>query len=369
MRSFLSTTLITTIFNLTIFIAAACSNATQDGTEKDASPGVLDAPVGPGDFDASVAPDANTSDTTPVRFIAMGDTGTGSESQYKVGAAIANLCATRGCDFVIMLGDNFYDAGVESIDDPLWQEYFELPYAPIPDTIPFYPVLGNHDYGGTLDPLPIDASGIGNEFDKGAIEVAYSDASDKWTMPSTFYTLRKGNVGFLMLDTNSIMWDDTSNGDQEAWYAQARAELDGARWVFGAGHHPYLSNGRHGNAGSYESIEVAGIELPNPVELLNGDNIKAFFDTHVCGTVDVYFCGHDHNLQWVEEPGALCGAPMIVSGAGAKTTSFESTLNTTLYQEDSKPGFAYVVVAGDTMTLEFIDEDGEVDFVKSITHD
>ncbi|MCP4448360.1 MAG: hypothetical protein GY811_23920 [Myxococcales bacterium] len=334
---------------------------------------------GGGDYDARPAastPDASSPDASSpdagrqisevVRFIAMGDTGTGSASQYKVGNEVANICATRGCDFVVLLGDNFYDAGVAGVSDPLWQDYFEMPYAAIPDTVPFYPVLGNHDYGGSY--LLVDFDGLGNDFEKGAYEVNYSDQSDKWTMPATFYTLRVGSVGFMMLDTNSIMWGNTDNGDQEAWYAGARAELDDAEWVFAAGHHPYRSNGRHGNAGSYESIEVLDMPIPNPVELLNGNAIKAFFDTHVCGTVDAYFCGHDHNLQWIDEPDALCGAQLIVSGAGAKTTDFESTTNNSLYEDDQKPGFVYAVIEGDTMTLEFIDEDGEVDFVQSVVH-
>ncbi len=331
--------------------------------------GAADAGDPTANSDASIAegaPDAGAGTPGVVRFIAMGDTGTGSKSQYNVGNEVANVCASRGCDFVVLLGDNFYDSGVDSVTDPLWQQYFEMPYASIPDTIPFYPVMGNHDYGGTL--LFTETGGLGNEFDKGPIEVEYSQHSNKWTMPATFYTLRIGSIGFMMLDTNSIMWGNTNNGDQLGWYADARAELDGSDWVFAAGHHPYLSNGRHGNAGNYESIEVFDQPIPNPVPLLNGGAIKDFFDDYVCGTVDAYFSGHDHNLQWISEPEALCGAELVVSGAGAKTTDFESTANTTYYQDDQKPGFVYAVIDGATMTLEFIDEDGEVDFVKSVVH-
>lgn len=346
-----------------VLAASACGD--------DGSPagGGEDAAIG-GNIDASTTPrpDAGRAVDDEVRFIAMGDTGTGSDSQHAIGSAIATLCAEKGCDMVLLLGDNFYDSGVNSVTDPLWESYFEEPYADVPADVPFYAVLGNHDYGGQLLGVG-DLGGMGNEFHKGPIEVEYTDYSDKWNMPATFYTLRFANVGFMMLDTNSIMWDDTTNGDQEAWYAAARAELNDADWVLGAGHHPYLSNGRHGNAGSYESIEVADVAVPNPIPLLNGGDVKDFFDTHVCGTIDMYFSGHDHNLQWVDEPDALCGAPMIVSGAGAKTTDLELLQNNTLYAEASKEGFVYVVVKGKDLTLQFLDADLNVNFEQTISQD
>lgn len=304
-----------------------------------------------------------------VRFVAMGDTGTASETQYAIGEAVAEVCETRGCDFVLLLGDNFYDSGVDSVDDPLWESHFEMPYAGISNDIPFYPVLGNHDYGGTLggELLPVEQGGLGNEFEKGPLEVEYTDYSDKWTMPATFYTLRVGNVGIIMLDTNSIMWDDTSNGDQEAWYPTALEEVAGADWVLAAGHHPYLSNGTHGNAGSYESIEVADVPIPNPVPLLNGNNIKSFFDDYVCGTIDLYLNGHDHNRQWIDEPEALCGAPMITSGAGAKVRELGAGGNNALFEDASEAGFAYVVVDGPDLTLQFMDAELNIDFEQTIS--
>src|SRR6476661_6274103 len=63
-----------------------------------------------------------------VRFIAIGDTGKGNADQRRVAVAIRDLCAARGCDFVLMLGDNIYDAGVESTTDSQWQTKFEQLY-------------------------------------------------------------------------------------------------------------------------------------------------------------------------------------------------------------------------------------------------
>jgi len=50
-----------------------------------------------------------------VRFVALGDTGKGNPSQYQVGAAIGAHCAKLGCDFVVLLGDNFYQNGAFTV--------------------------------------------------------------------------------------------------------------------------------------------------------------------------------------------------------------------------------------------------------------
>lgn len=309
-------------------------------------------------------PDAGSPDAGPppgdVRFVVMGDTGEGNTAQRDVAIQIRDLCAREGCDFVLLLGDNIYDSGVDSVTDAQWTTKFETPYADI--MLPFYAVLGNHDYGGSL--FGLDYGGLGNEFGRGPIEVAYTAVSSRWEMPATHYTVQYENVGFIMLDTNSIMWANTDNGDQWAWYPTAVADLraSGAEWIVVSGHHPYRSNGRHGNAGAYEGIEVAGVLIPNPVPLLNGNNVRSFFDSVVCGTADVVFAGHDHNRQWLDEPTELCGAELIVSGAGAKTTSFESSTNDLLYGDDTTPGFMYVVISGDRMTGRFVDRTGAVNF-------
>jgi hypothetical protein len=307
-------------------------------------------------------PDAAPPPPTAVRFVAMGDTGEGNADQKLVADAILAKCAADGCDFVLLLGDNVYDSGVDGVDDPQWQTKFEEPYQNI--DLPFYAVLGNHDYGGTL--LLVETAGMGNEFDKGPIEVAYSAVSDKWTMPATHYTFRYSNVGFIALDTNSILWDNVEHGDQRAWYATALMELAGVDWIIAAGHHPLRSNGTHGNAGAYESIDVGDIEIPIPVPILDGAFVKSFLEEVVCGTVDVYLSGHDHNRQWLDENAALCGAELVVSGAGAKTKELSGS-NAFHWQESTVEGFLYVVIEGDTFTGELIDKNGVSGFTRSFT--
>jgi hypothetical protein len=376
-RSRAARSLVSSIVLSLLALALGCSGddspGTSDGGARDAGrPGIdagRDAGVdggSPRDGGRPVADGGGDAGTTPgaVRFVAMGDTGEGNAAQREVAIAVRDLCASEGCDFVMLLGDNIYNSGVDSVDDSQWTTKFEEPYADI--DLPFHPVLGNHDYGGTL--FGLEQGGLGNEFDKGPIEVEYTKRSTRWTMPATFYTLQFENVGFVMLDTNSILWNDTSNGDQLAWYAGAVDGLraDGAEWIIVAGHHPYRSNGTHGNAGSYESIEVGGIEVPNPVPILNGGNVQRFFEDFVCGTADVVLAGHDHNRQWLDEPDALCGAELIVSGAGAKTKDLEGTGNATQYADADTEGFFYFVIEGDRLYGRVVDRDGTMAFEREI---
>lgn len=340
---------------LALLLSTACGSDTGAGGG-DAGPrdgGVIDA----AGSDGPPTP-------TEVRFVVLGDTGEGNDAQRAVADAMAQKCQADGCDFAVLLGDNIYDSGVTGVDDPQWQTKFEEPYAML--DIPFFVVLGNHDYGGSI--LGADVGGVGNEWDKGPIEVMYSDVSTKWNMPATHYTFTWGNVGFIMLDTNSIMWDNTDHGDQWEWYTTALLEVSNAEWILVAGHHPYLSNGSHGNAGSYEGIEVGGVIIPNPFDTLNGQRVKDFFEQKVCNTVDISLSGHDHNRQWLNEPNALCGTELIVNGAGSKTKAWGVNGNESLWQDDTIEGFLYVVAQGKSLRGQFINKNGQLEFEREITH-
>lgn len=334
-------------------VLVACGGPTMGPTGDDSPPGDDDIPP-PGDATPPAA--------KRTRFIAMGDTGKGNTDQRKVAVALRDVCAQKGCDFVLLLGDNIYNAGVDSVTDPQWQQKFEQPYHDV--NLPFYVALGNHDYGGKLI---IDAPGIGNEWDRGKIEVEYTQVSAKWNMPDTHYTFSFNHVGFVVLDTNAIIWENTVWGDQAAWLPSAMMEVEGKDWVFLAGHHPYRSNGTHGNAGNYDAPELAGIPIGNPLPIQNGASVKDFFDDHVCGLGQVYFSGHDHSRQWLNEPSALCGTEMIVTGAGASTTEIRDRGNASFFEDASKVGFMWVDVDGNTFTGEFYDGDGNLDFARTFT--
>ncbi len=285
----------------------------------------------------------------PVRFVALGDGGVGNDTQRRVADAITRVCAAKadaagaGCDLVLYLGDNVYPEGVTSPDDPQLDEKFEQPYAAL--DLPFWVVLGNHDYGARSW-----------DRDRAAAQVAYSDRSDRWHMPDRYYTFAAGPARFVGLDTNAVMFEPVWGDDgQGAWLD---AVLGGATepWRVAFGHHPLRSNGRHGDAGRYEGHDW----LP----IASGASVAAFFDDHLCGRVDLYLSGHDHNRQWLEP---ACGIELVVSGAAAKTTALVGRGAPTRFEEDTRAGFAWIELRGDALTGEFYDQDGRLDYRTRVT--
>jgi hypothetical protein len=275
-----------------------------------------------------------------VRFVAIGDAGKGNQGQLDVANAIAAKCAASGCDFVQLLGDNIYDSGVDSTTDPQWQEKFEIPYAAV--DLPFFVVLGNHDYGG---------NGAGYEFGKGQNEIDYTAVSKKWRLPAAFYHHAIKHVEFFALDTNMAMYAMAGNQESTVpgWVAASTAT-----WKIGFGHHPYRSNGPHGNAGDYD-----GVFIP-PAD---GSLVKNLIDAAFCGQVDIYLSGHDHTLQWLAD--TCDGTELIVSGAGASSTELEG--NNPTHFQSLELGFLYVRIEGNTLTGEFIDTAGTVLFTRTLT--
>jgi hypothetical protein len=284
-------------------------------------------------------------DTAPpepvLRFVALGDAGEGNATQFQVADAIGQVCGQLGCDFALYLGDNFYGTGVDSVDDPQFQSKFEEPYAEL--DFPFYVSLGNHDYGG---------DGAGWELWKGQSYVDYSARSDKWTFPDLYYAHEEQHAAFYSLDTTQLFWG--IDADQRS-FLQGELASTSAVWTFAFGHHPYLSNGPHGDAGDYEGLSW--------VPIVNGESIRDFVEAEVCGRVDVYFSGHDHSLQW---PRSTCaGTEFIVSGAGAKTTAIEG--GDPAWYESSQPGFLWVELRGRTFTGVFYDANANELYRRSFT--
>jgi hypothetical protein len=274
-----------------------------------------------------------------VRFVALGDAGEGNEAQFAVAEAIGTVCAERGCDFALYLGDNFYDTGVDSNMDEQFQMKFEVPYAAL--DFPFYVTLGNHDYGT-----------LGNEWAKSQYYIEYTEQSEKWTLPDEYYSFQEEHVHFVSLDTNQVFWGMDIDA-QSQFLQQDLAGLTDT-WIIMFGHHPYLSNGPHGNAGNYEGL----------FGLIGGEDLKEFFEADVCGKAHVYICGHDHSKQWLE---AQCGTEFIVSGGGAKLTDFEHRNdNPTIWEDDQIEGFLWVEIIDNSFTGVFYDRGGTEQYERTI---
>lgn len=272
-----------------------------------------------------------------VKFVVIGDTGKGNAGQKKVADAIQAKCESDGCDFVMVLGDNIYGDGVNGVDDPQFQSKFEIPYQNL--NLPFYMVLGNHDYGG---------NGRGYEIEKSFYQVQYTEKSQRWVMPAHYYKFKAENTSFFALDTNAQVFNlaNEQSDDVSKWIGEATST-----WKIAFGHHPYKSNGVHGNAGGYDN-------LPEDVPMFAGTGVKKFAESVWCGKVDLYLSGHDHSRQWLD---STCeGTVLVVSGAGATVTSLPGK-NASLFQANTI-GFLYMVIEGKKLTGQFVNENSVVEF-------
>jgi hypothetical protein len=300
-----------------------------------------------------------------VRFIAIGDPGTGSANQFAVGAAMAQVCATRGCDFVVELGDNIYLSGVSSAYDEQFETKFEQPYAAL--DIPFFLVLGNHDNS--------TGPGEGSNNARGDFQVDYhyrtDRSSNKWNMPARYYsfTAPLGSdaplVEFWGLDSNPLAaivpdpdpaWLWTSYGATQLQWLQESARASRARWKIAMSHHPYLSNGLHGNAGSADGTN------PLVPGTISAQPWKEFVEAGVCAEgFDLHLQGHDHDLEWIK-PQPQCGAThFIVSGAADSPRNFgDAARNEVFYQRDQVLGFFWFEVRRDALlgAVYELDADG-----------
>ena len=135
-------------------------------------------------------------------FLTIGDWGGASLSdfhtvdEYAVASQLGITAESYGANFIVNVGDNHYYAGVSSVDDPAWKVNYEDVFTNPSLNIPWYSVLGNHDYG--MNPQA---------------QIDYkSPNNDRWKMPDRYYTTRthigENSAGkaqyvtFIYLDTS-----------------------------------------------------------------------------------------------------------------------------------------------------------------------
>ena len=227
-------------------------------------------------------------------LVVVGDWGRyGTDDQKAVADSLGRTAAAIKSHFVISVGDNFYEDGVESVTDRHWQESFEQVYTAPSLQTKWDVILGNHDYRGSVQ-----------------AQLDYAKLSKRWQMPDRVFTrlemLSDGTVvEFFYIDTSpmisayrhtKVAIDDQNVPAQLAWLdAELGRSKAGVKIV--VGHHPIHTVSGHGR----DQKDL--IHLVKPVLMRHG--------------VHLYVNGHDHNLQSITRDGITfitCGGGGAVLG-------------------------------------------------------
>ncbi len=257
-----------------------------------------------------------------LRFLAIGDWGTGDGFQKRVATAMANIAAREKPQFIISTGDNFYPVGVESVHDKQFRTKWEEVYSAASLQLPWFVALGNHDYLRDED-----------------AEVAYSKVNSRWHMPGRVFSVKQENAGvsadIVVIDTQLLMTGSSKERQQQLEWLDKTLAGCSSRWKIVVGHHPIRSHGAYGD------------------QAFMLRDVKPYLDKY---GVHMYLNGHDHDLQYLKaaEDSFIC----VVSGGGGGSRNTAYGKNTRFAATNG--GFAYIVLSNDTLHLQFVDAQGTV---------
>jgi 3',5'-cyclic AMP phosphodiesterase CpdA len=242
--------------------------------------------------------------TDSVRFAAIGDMGTGDQPQYQTAQQMLKARQTFPFEFVIMLGDNIY--GGSSPSD--FERKFATPYKPLMDGgVKFYASLGNHDDTNERFYKPFNMNG------------------------EAFYTFKKGNVRFFVLNSNEM------NPKQLAWLEQQLKDAGNGDWKICYFHHPLYSSGKfHG-----PSLDLR--KLLEPLFIKYG--------------VDAVFSGHDHVYERIHPQN---GIYYFMEGASGQLRA-GNLAHTSITDKgfDTDRSFMLLEIAGDDMYFQTLSRAGD----------
>jgi predicted phosphodiesterase len=237
-----------------------------------------------------------------LKFAIIGDSGTGSSSQYKIAEKLIASRAKFPYEFVLMLGDNLY-SGSGPKD---YRKKFEEPYKPLLDSgLKFYAALGNHDNTDERNYKPFNMGG------------------------QRFYTFKpKNGVRIFALDSNYV------DPPQVEWL-EKELTASGSDWKICFFHHPLYSSGMHGDETGPLRKQL------EPLFLKHG--------------VDVVFAGHEHFYERIKPQK---GIYYFVSGGAAKLREGDINTKTNLTAKSFDTGYHFMLieVTKDAMHFQVISD-------------
>eukprot|EP00775_Hariotina_reticulata_P007997 gene7997-8195_t len=273
-------------------------------------------------------------------FFVIGDWGRrGNSNQRKAANMMADVAGCMQPTFIVSTGDNFYSHGLRSAKDPNIEESFSNVYNQPSLQVPWYAVLGNHDYGDGINPNANDCAATSlnacpQDCCYSSVWQYTSSFNDKrWNCQNGTFTVPTGNsslVDIIMMDTSPFVtaykftpWYNNAGGlkDQnpEAIKQQLTQSLaaSSATWKLVVGHHPIASFGEHCDfAVEKDCLDMKWLEAQLQAAGVAG-----------------YFCGHEHDLQYITklsnptEPSSPPSWPVYVVSGGGSDVRREEFIN------------------------------------------
>jgi tartrate-resistant acid phosphatase type 5 len=243
---------------------------------------------------------------------------------------------------LIFLGDNWYGALDGGADSPRWKAQFEDMYPASAFACPAYAVLGNHDYQRYPE-SKVDA------------ELEYARRGHtRWTLPSRWYRLefpaKQPLITFLALDSNvppehHIPFDrrdftltGQQHGEQLAWMEGELKKPRTTPYIVAMAHHPIYSDGPHGD---------------NERLIRDWDPLFRKYN------VNLYFAGHDHDLQHLEFEGHPTSF-FLSGGGGADLYDLKIEPSKRGPYAQKIYGFSHLSVTQELIILRHLDTDGRL---------
>ena len=273
----------------------------------------------------------------PLNFYLVNDLGrNGYYDQKPIAELLGNMAENIDIECVIAAGDIHHFEGVRSVNDPLWMTNYELIYSHPELMIPWYAILGNHEYRGNTSAV-----------------IDYSNVSARWNVPSRYYTFSKENDGvtvrFVMLDTAPLIdkyrkdkeqYPDACQQDMYTQLAWVDSVLTDAKedWVLVVGHHPIYAET------SKDDDERLDLQK----------RLDSILRKH--SNVDMYLCGHIHNFQHICKTGS--NIDYVVNTSGSLSRKVKPIDGTKFC--NSETGFSLISADKKELNLYFINREGKI---------
>lgn len=273
----------------------------------------------------------------PLNFYLANDLGrNGYYDQKPIAELMGRMAENIDIECVIAAGDVHHFEGVRSVNDPLWMTNYELIYNHPELMIPWYAILGNHEYRGNSQAV-----------------IDYTNISGRWNMPARYYTFVLENDGItirmVMVDTaplidkyrtDSQKYPDACKQDINQQLNWIDSVLTSAKedWVIVVGHHPIFAE--------------TGKDDSERLDLQK--RLDSVLRKHA--NVDMYLCGHIHNFQYIRPKDSKID--YVVNTSGSLSRKVKPIEGTQFCSDES--GFSLITADKKELKLHMINKTGKV---------